>query len=124
MTSTYNIAGGSGFFGNMMRGIMVAAATFGGLFMLAASAAVAFFIVMGLVVLAALAFGVFWIKSKITGRTPSRHSSTAHHSFRRQGTTQTSGRDFDLAFGAKADTSASGPVLDAQPTPHGWSVED
>jgi hypothetical protein len=119
MSQTYNITGSGSFLSNLARGLFVAAATIGGLFLFAASAAFAFFVVAGLVVLGLVVFAFFWTRAKIFGRPfgPKAHFEAARKEMEAQmkasGTTFRSGSLDD-----------EGPVIDAHRTPDGWTVDD
>lgn len=116
MSQTYNISGRGNIFSNLLRGLFVAAATIGGLFLFAASAAFAFFVLAGLILLGLIVFGFFWTRAKLFGRPfgPKAHFEAARKDMEAQMRTsrpQNSGFDAD------------GPVIDAHRTPDGWSVD-
>ena len=122
MTQTYNIGGPGGAFRSILRMIVAGAAVVGGLFLMAASAAVAFFLIVGLVVLIVIVVAFLWARAKITGRP-----------FGPKAYFKTQGFDFDAAAqkarAAQDDMNASskstkhGPIIDANETPDGWSVD-
>lgn len=118
MTQTYNITGRGSALSGVLRGLFLAAATIGGLVLLAFSAAFAFFVVLGLVVVGALVFAFFWSKAKLLGKPfgPKAQFDAAR-------------KDFEAQMGGpfSADARGSddqGPIIDARQTPHGWSVDD
>ena len=117
MSQTYNTIGSGNFLSNLMRGLFVAAATIGGLFLFAASAAFAFFVIAGLVVLGLVIFAFFWTRAKLFGRPfgPKAHFEAAR-------------RDMEAQMnaarrGGTAGLDDDGPVIDAHRTPDGWSVD-
>lgn len=116
MTQTYHIAGQGSVLSNILRGLFVAAAAIGGFFLLAVSAAFAFFVVAGLVLVGALVFAFFWGRAKLFGRPfgPKAQFEAA----KREMEAQMSG--VKPARGA----ASQGPIIDAHKTPDGWSVDD
>lgn len=122
MTQTYNINGSGGPFSSILRTVLAFAAVIGGLLLMAASAAVAFFLILGLVILVSLVIAFLWGKAKITGKP---FGPKAH--FKAQGF------DLDAAmekapFETKAqsqtrENAKHGPIIDAHETPDGWSVD-
>lgn len=120
MGQTYNITGRTGLLGSIVRIAIVAAAAIGGLFMLAASAAFAFFIIAGLSILGFIAVSFFWARAKITGKPfgPRAQFEAARKDMEAQmraAQTGEAGRSRDLG---------EGPIIDAHETPDGWSVDD
>ena len=135
MTQTYNIGGSGGPFRGILRMIIAVAAVIGGFVLMAASAAVAFFLILGVVILASLVIAFLWGKAKITGKP-----------FGPKAYFKTQGFDLDVAMdqahgkpNGKSDgmrqgashqgtshrqTSKHGPIIDAHETPDGWSVDD
>lgn len=113
MTQTGYITGQAGFFRTLIRGFIVAAMAIGGLFMLIASATFAFIVIAGLVVLGLIAFAVFWLKAKITGKP-----------FGPKAQFEQARKDMEAQFSTYRETAGEGPVIDAHQTPDGWSVED
>lgn len=120
MTKTFPLPGnGQNPLQSILRAIILVAATIGGFFIFAASAAFALFVVLGILILGFVAFAVLWLRAKILGK-----------SLRPKGN-MWSFQTFDhTSFGgqeAKSDDSAKpkadGPVLDAHQTPDGWSVD-
>ena len=75
-------------------------------------AVVAFFILTGIVVLGLAAFTFFWAKAKVTGKP-----------FGPKAQFEKARQDMEAQFKAYREQT-DGPVLDAQKTPDGWSVED
>ncbi len=124
MTQTYNIGGPAGSIRSLIKGIIAIAAVIGGLFLMAASAAVAFFLILGLLILAALIIAFIWAKAKLTGKPFGPKAYFKAHGFDFEA-------DFDAASiknpGAKPDDKPRakyGPIIDAHQTPEGWSVDD
>lgn len=117
MSQTFNIAGRGNLISNMMRGLFVAAATIGGLFLFAASAAFAFFVLAGLVILGLVVFAFFWARAKLFGRPfgPKAQFEAARRDMEAQ---MKSARP-----GSNAGLEEDGPVIDAHRTPDGWSVD-
>ena len=115
MTRTYNLSGQPGALRSILRTLFVAAAAIGGLFVLAASAAFAFFIAAGLLILGGLTFAFFWARAKLFGRPfgPKAQFEAARAEMEASLGAQMSG-------GGKDD----GPIIDAHRTPDGWSVDD
>ena len=101
-----------------MRGLFLAAATIGGLFLFAASAAFAFFVVSGLVILGLVVFAFFWTRAKLFGRPfgPTAQFEAA----RKEMATQMKSARPSMAAGVDDE---DGPVIDAHQTPDGWSVD-
>jgi len=110
---------------SLLRAIFIIAATIGGFFIFAASAAFALFVVIGILILGFVAFGVLWLRAKILGR-PLRPAGNmwSFQTF--------DGQTFDNeGFGGSEAASndetskpkSDGPVLDAHQTPDGWSVD-
>ena len=111
MTGTHYLSGSQGFMRNILRYVIFAAATVGGLFLFIASAAVAFFVVAGIVIIGFLAFVIMWTRAKVLGRP-----------FGPQAQFEKARADMEAHF--KSQTKESGPIIDAHRTPHGWSVDD
>jgi len=119
MSNTFRLSGQSGFLTNIMRGLFLAVAAIGGFFMLAFSAAFAFFVVIGLVLVALVVFAFFWARAKLFGKPfgPKAQFEAA----RKDMEAQFQGMDLDMERnGPKGD----GPIIDAHQTPEGWSVDD
>jgi len=68
MSNTYRISGQTSFLANLMRGLFLAVAAIGGVFMLAFSAAFAFFVVAGLAIVGLVVFAFFWTRAKLFGK--------------------------------------------------------
>lgn len=68
MSNTYRISGSGNVFTNILRGVFLAAAAIGGFVMLAFSAAFAFFVVAGLLLLGAVIFAFLWGRAKLFGK--------------------------------------------------------
>lgn len=117
MTKTFPLLGnGQNLFQSLFRALFLIAATIGGFFIFAASAAFALFLVMGILILGFVAFAVLWLRAKILGK-----------SLRPKSTMWTF-QSFDGAKASTPDTKGAkpkkdGPVLDAHQTPDGWSVD-
>ena len=117
MTKTFPLLGnGQNLFQSLFRALFLIAATIGGFFIFAASAAFALFVVIGILILGFIAFGVLWLRAKILGK-----------SLRPESTMWTF-QSFDSGQAATSDakdtdTKVDGPVLDAHKTPDGWSVD-
>ena len=75
--------------------------------------AAAFFLLSGLVVLGLSAFIFFWARAKLTGKP---FGPTAQFEKARA--------DMEAQFKTYRDIQGDGPILNAQKTPDGWSVED
>ncbi len=124
MTNTYSLhnnghnnGGGRGLVQSILRAIFLIAATIGGFFIFAASAAFALFLVIGLILLGLVAFGILWVRAKILGKP--LYSSHKMWTFQTFNGTNTKSKTTD-----KADMKPDGPVLDAHKTPDGWSVDN
>ena len=97
----------------------MAGAAIGGLVLLAFSAAFAFFVVAGLVVVGALVFTFFWARAKLFGRP-----------FGPKAQFEAARRDMEAQLGQKQTPYGAprqerdGPIIDAHRTPDGWSVDD
>jgi hypothetical protein len=116
MTRTFNFPGGHSVTQRILRAIFIIAATIGGFFILAASAAFAFFIAVGILILGALTFAFFWTRAKLFGRPfgPQAHFEKARAEMEAQFKRHEESRDM----------SEDGPIIDARRTPDGWSVDD
>lgn len=119
MTRGSTLSGGANPFQAAIRTLFLIAATIGGFFIFAASAAFALFVVMGVLILGFIVFVVFWMRAKITGKPlmpkPKMYS---FNTFGGQEAPQGSAS-------AKKPTNGldGGPILDAHQTPDGWSVD-
>ena len=111
MVGTYNISGRSNIVRNILRTLFVCAVAIGGLFVLAASAAFAFFVAIGIFLFGAITFGFFWARAKLFGKPfgPREHFEKAR-------------ADMEAQF--KSGELGKGPIIDAHRTPDGWSVDD
>lgn len=112
MTNTYHISGQPSILQNIMRVLFLSVAAIGGFFMLAFSAAFAFFVVAGLAIVGFVAFAFFWARAKLFGKPfgPKAHFEAAR-------------ADMEAQFNA-ARREVDGPIIDAHRTPEGWSVDD
>ena len=117
MTKTYSLLGGSpNLFQSLIRAIFLIAATIGGFFIFAASAAFALFVIIGLLVLGFVVFGVLWLRAKILGK--SLRPASNMWTFQTFDSSQSNAhKDEDTRH------ETDGPVLDAHQTPDGWSVD-
>lgn len=122
MTRTFYISGQTSLLQNILRTLFVAAAAVGGLFVLAASAAFAFFIAAGLLIIGVLTFAFFKLRAKLFGRP-----------FGPQVQFEKARAEMEAALGVAPSPAGSakknaaktdGPIIDAHQTPHGWSVDD
>ncbi len=113
MTQTKHISGSTGPLGTLARTVFLAVAAIGSIFLLITGAVVAFFLLAGIVMLVVAAFSFFWAKAKITGRP-----------FGPKAQFEKAREDMEAQFNAYRETMGDGPVIDAQQTPDGWSVED
>ncbi len=115
MTRAFYLSGQPGVFRSILRTVFVACAAIGGLFILAASAAFAFFIAAGIVVLGGLTFAFFWARAKLFGRP-----------FGPQAQFEKARADMEAALGPQGShmPKGDGPIIDAHRTPEGWSVDD
>ncbi len=111
MTSAYNISGRANLTRNVLRTLFIAAAAIGGFFVLAASAAFAFFIAIGLFLFGLITFGFLWARAKLFGKPfgPKAHFEKAR-------------ADMEASF--KSGETMDGPIIDAHRTPDGWSVDE
>lgn len=109
---------------NVLRGLFMAAAAIGGFFMLAFSAAFAFFVIAGLVVVGFVVFAFFWTRAKLFGKPfgPKAQFEAA----RKDMESQFQAMDLNAARNGSdyADDGFEGPVIDAHQTPEGWTVDD
>ncbi len=112
MTQTKYIAGGTGVFGSIARTVFLIVAAMGSIFLLVTGAVVAFFVLAALITLSLAAFTFFWAKAKVTGKP-----------FGPKAQFEKARQDMESQFKAYKE-QMDGPVLDAQKTPDGWSVED
>lgn len=124
MSNTYRVSGRGNVVTNILRGLFVAAAAIGGFFMLAFSAAFAFFVIAGLVVVGLAVFAFFWARAKLFGKPfgPKAQFEAA----RKDMESQLHGMDISpVNKGSKRPVDDfEGPVIDAHQTPEGWSVDD
>lgn len=122
MSNTYRIAGSGNVVTNILRGLFMAAAAIGGFFMLAFSAAFAFFVIAGLIVFGLVVFAFFWARAKLFGKPfgPKARFEAA----RKDMETQFQGMDLNRANNGPNSSDADGPIIDAHQTPEGWSVDD
>ncbi len=125
MTKTFMIGGTGvrgGFFQSIIRALFLLAATVGGLFLFAASAAFAFFIVVAILILGLVTFAILWIRAKILGRPLMPNAQM--WSYQTFSAEQQAGGGADAPdFSKTGADKADGPILDAQRTPDGWSIE-
>ncbi len=96
---------------NFLRYLVVATAAIGGFFLFVASAAVALFVVSGIVIMGLIAFLVFWVRAKLFGKP-----------FGPQAQFEKARADMEAHF--KQQAGDQGPIIDAHRTPDGWSVDD
>lgn len=125
MTRGYTLSGRQNPFQAAIRTLFVIAATIGGFFIFAASAAFALFVVIGLLILAFIVFVVFWLRAKIMGK-PLMPTSKMYTftTFTNAQSRQTQAPNFkDPSSKKNEELSDTGPVLDAHKTPDGWSVD-
>lgn len=123
MSNTYRITGSGNVVTNILRGLFLAAAAIGGFFMLAFSAAFAFFVIAGLVLFGLVVFAFLWARAKLFGKPfgPKAQFEAA----RKDMEAQFQGMDLKHAHnGPKSSNNADGPIIDAHQTPEGWSVDD
>lgn len=123
MVKTYSLSGGGpGPIQSVLRALFVLAAAVGGFFILAASAVLAFAVALGLLIFGAVVFLGFWLRAKITGRSPLDGMSgkaspfVQMHSFKSNASKPSSRK-------ANEPKKDDGPVIDAHKTPDGWSVD-
>ena len=121
MTQTYNLNGSGGALRSILRMIVASAAVIGGLFLMAASAAVALFLIIGLAILVAIVVAFLWARAKISGRpfVPKAYFKTQGFDFDMAAEKARRGGDVDPT----ARSSKHGPIIDANETPDGWSVD-
>ncbi len=116
MSNTYNISGRGGVVQNLIRGLVLVAAAIGGFFMLAFSAAFAFFVISGLIILGLAVFAVLWTRAKLLGKP-----------FGPRAQFETMKSEMDSQFESMHKTQKSdevdGPIIDAHKTPEGWTVD-
>lgn len=115
MTNTYNLNGPSNWFGSLTRALMVGCAAIAGLFMLAISAAFAFFVVAAIAIIGFLAFAFLWGRAKILGKPfgPRAHFEAKAKEMQK-----------DLGMTFTPQDHQDGPIIDAKQTPDGWSVDE
>lgn len=125
MTRTYYLNGQPGLLRNVLRTLFVAAAAIGGLFVLAASAAFAFFIAAGLLILGGLTFAFFWTRAKLFGRPfgPQAQFEKARAEMEAALGQQKPGGSMN-GGSMNGGSMNDGPIIDAHRTPDGWSVDD
>ena len=115
MTRGYILSNGNNPFQSILRLIFLVAATIGGFFIFAASAAFALFVVIGLLILGLIAFAVLWFRTKILKKPLMPEvKMQSFGSFEMPG---------EAPFAKPSGDEQDGPVLDAHQTPDGWSVD-
>ena len=128
MTQGHTLSGPPNPLQALLRLVFVAVAAVAGFFMLAASAAFAFFIIIGVVIFGFIVFCVLWLKAKITGKpmlfafmpkSAQQQYQTFHDMQKNTEASKTSARPQNTQDGPLQ----TGPVLDAHKTPDGWSVD-
>ena len=106
---------------SILRAIFLIAATIGGFFIFAASAAFALFLVIGLLILGLVVFSILWLRAKILGKP--LYSANKRWTF--QSFTAPGANSNPVGHTKTSpETKADGPVLDAHKTPDGWSVDN
>ena len=123
MTQTYNINGSGGPFRSVFRMFIACAALIGGLLLMAASAAVAFFLIVGLVILVGLVVAFMWSKAKLTGKPFGPKAHFKAQGFDLDAAMEKAKASQESSSSPKTDTSKHGPIIDAHETPDGWSVD-
>ena len=117
MSNTYRISGQTSLLTSVMRGLFLAVAAVGGFFMLAFSAAFAFFVVAGLVLVGLVIFAFLSARAKLFGKP-----------FGPKAQFEAARKDMEAQFKAMDINgprgSGDGPIIDAHRTPEGWSVDD
>lgn len=123
MTRGSTLSGSANPFQAALRAVFLIAATIGGFFIFAASAAFALFVVMGILILGFIVFVVFWLRAKITGKPLMPKAKM--YGFNTFGVDpRSTPRSTGSASPQKpAGDLSDGPVLDARQTPDGWSVD-
>ncbi|MBL4871254.1 MAG: hypothetical protein JKX72_09905 [Robiginitomaculum sp.] len=122
MTQGHTLSGPPNPIQSLLRIIFLGVAAVAGFFMLAASAAFALFVVLGVLVLGFVVFAVLWVKAKITGKPilaafvpkSSRQHFEAFHEMQQAASKRTP---------EKNQQPHDGPIIDAHETPDGWSVD-
>ncbi len=122
MTQGHTLSGPPNPLSALLRLIFIGIVAVAGFFMLAASAAFAFFVILGVVILGFIAFAVLWIKAKITGKPilASFVSKSTMHQFE---AFQVHAEAPQPPDNEREDVSPDGPIIDAHETPDGWSVD-
>ena len=115
MVKTYSLPGGGpGLFQSLVRSALLLIAAIGGVFVFAASAALALIVAAGLLIFGVVVFVAFWLRAKITGRRmmPKMQPFMGAQSFQ--------------TYQEESTTTSvdKGPVIDAHETPDGWSVDE
>ena len=122
MTKTFYISGRgntSGVLQSIMRFFMLGIALIASVFIFMASAAVAVFVVVGIVLLGLIVFSILWLRAKILGKPI---VPTAEMFSRDSFATDFDGSDLHTNEGSNKNRE-NGPILDAHKTPEGWSVD-
>ncbi len=125
MVKTHSLPGGGpGLFQTVLRALFVLAATIGGFFILAASAALALIVALGLLIFGAVVFAGFWLRAKITGRSAFSGMAGGASPFATMHTFKTgAAKPSAQKEEPQAQGKDGGPVIDAHQTPDGWSVD-
>ena len=104
-----------------MRGLFLAVAAIGGLFMVVFLGAFAFFVVAGLVLVGCVVFAFLWGRAKLFGKPfgPKAQFEAARKDMEAQF------QDMDLNMERNGPRAyGDGTIIDAHQTPEGWSVDD
>lgn len=120
MTRGSTLSGSANPFQALLRTLFLIAATIGGFFIFAASAAVALFLVMGILILGFVVFVGFWLRAKITGKPLMPKPQV--YGFNTFGGGEANPNEAPPKSRTKNGLN-DGPVLDAHQTPDGWSVD-
>jgi len=109
----------------LVRAIVLIAVAIGGFFVLAFSAAFAFFVLAGLVVFGASVFAFIWIRAKVLRKPfgPQAQFETLRKDMESQFQDRSAQTFSYGATASSATESSDGPILEAHQTPEGWSVE-
>lgn len=124
MTGTGRLSppAGSGLFANIGRWLALALVSLGGLFLFLVSATFAF-IVLGVIIMVALvAVGIFWLRAKLTGRPFGPRAQMEAHMAELRRQMEAGGASGFGSMRPDGKTS-TGPIIDLEETPQGWTVE-
>lgn len=110
----------------IIKAVFAIGATIAGLFLFAASAAFAIFVIIGLILIGLIVFVIVWVRAKVFGKPfgPQMRFSQTFQDLDAQFKTRTSHDPHASKSQSKRYSGReNGPIIDAHRTPEGWSVD-